>query len=127
MLKTGNVVKFMRTLKTPVSFDTIWTKLGVEITESLGKEMPEEVVKSDLYMSLIEDERIIMVGQNEWALREAYSLSELSAIEKTVETEEAEVTLDDVESDETKELKLVIIDEDDDDKIELEEDLDDEL
>ncbi len=104
MLETNSAVKFIESRKKSVSFEDIWTNVKKETISSLGKEFPEEVIKSDLYLSLIEDERVIMVGNNTWELKSRRSLNEVLEIEKSL-TEEFELEITE-ESDDTKELKM---------------------
>jgi len=108
MVKTDEVIKFLKTLKGPASFKEIWENVKDESFASIKKNLSEEVMMSDLYLSLIEDERIIMIGGNNWELKEKYSIKDVSAIEKERLTEETTLSLE--ESDDTKELLLKIID-----------------
>jgi len=104
MLETNSAVKFIESKSKPVSFEDIWKNIKKETINSLGKEFPEEVIKSDLYISLIEDERVIMIGNNVWDLKSRRSFNEIIEIEKTL-TEEFELEITE-ESDDTKELKI---------------------
>ena len=88
-----------------MSFDVIWKQVKSDSLSSISKTLSEEVMMSDLYLSLIEDERTIMVGDNKWALKDTYSLKDLSTIEKDRLTEETVLNIDE-ESDDTKELLL---------------------
>lgn len=107
MLETNSAIKFIEKQKKPVSFEEIWEKVKKETIESLGKEFPEKSIKSDLYFSLIEDERAIMIGNNVWDLKSRHSLNDVLEIEKSL-TEEVELEILE-ESDDTKELKMKII------------------
>jgi len=104
MLETNGAIKFIESKKKAISFEEIWKQVKKETISSLGKDVPEKTIKSDLYFSLIEDERVIMIGNNVWDLKSRHSLNDVLEIEKSL-TEEFEVELPE-ESDDTKELKL---------------------
>lgn len=104
MLKTDHVVKYIESKKDPVSFEEIWKNVKKETISSLGKTFPEEVIKSDLYHSLMEEEKIMMIGNNVWELKSRHSLKDVLGFEKSL-TEEYELNVVE-ESDDTRELKL---------------------
>ncbi len=104
MLRTDAVIKLLKTKKEEMSFDDIWTNIKEETLSTISKEQEESVVKSDLYMSLMEDQRLIMVGDNKWNLKESYSYSEIEDIKKSRMTDDVETELE--ETEDTIELKL---------------------
>ncbi len=114
MLRTDNVREALKDNGKPMSYDAIWSNVKSNITESLGTNVNEEQVKADLYFSLMEDSRLIMIGNGLWDLKEKYSLENQEIIEKAIITEEVELVWE--ESEETKELNLKIVDLNDDDE-----------
>ena len=113
MLRTEEVRDFLEKSGKPVAFDNIWKNVKSEVIESLAVDHDEDRIKADLYLSLMEDSRLIMVGDNTWDLKERYSLSNQGKIEKARMTEEIELVWE--ESDETKELNLKIVRHDEED------------
>ncbi len=107
MLRTDAVIKLLKKQR-ELSFDEIWETLREETMSSLSKELDEMTVKSDLYMSLMEDQTFIMTGENRWALKSAYSYATIDEIKKSRVTEEDPVIEFEEETEETKELKLGI-------------------
>lgn len=107
MIRTDEVIALLKAKGKKMSFDKIWKEVKEPITESISVEMDEVQIKSNLYISLIEDEHVIMVGDNNWDLKERYSLDNLGVIEKSRMTEETELQWE--ESDDTRELKLSIV------------------
>jgi len=106
MVKTDHVIKFLKTQDKPVSFDVIWKNVKAESMASITKELPEVTMMSDLHLSLMEEEKVIMVEDNKWFLKEKYSLKDLSEIEKDrLTTEETLLNMEESEeSEETKEM-----------------------
>ena len=107
MLRTDEVREILKENGKPLSFDDIWKKIKSVVIDSIEREYDESRLKSDLYISLMEDSRIIMVSGDKWDLKEKYSLKDQDLIDKTILTEELEISLD--ESDETKELNLKVV------------------
>ncbi len=119
MIRTDEVIALLKAKKNKMLYNDIRNSVKDSIMKSLTVELEETQVKSDLYMSLIEDENIIMVGEGYWDLKERYSLENLQVIERSRMTEETEIHWD--ESEDTKELKLSLVYKSDD-----EDDFDDE-
>ncbi len=111
MIRTDEVLALLKAKGSKMSYEDIWKQVKGPVMESLTTELDEIQVKSDLYISLIEDENVLMVGDNNWDLKERYSLENLEVIERSRMTEETEIQWE--ESDDTKELKLSIIYKDD--------------
>ena len=107
MIRTDEVLALLKAKGKKMSYEDIWKKVKDSVMESLTIALDEIQVKSDLYISLIEDENIIMVGDNNWDLKERYSLENLEVIERSRMTEETELQWE--ETDDTKELKLSIV------------------
>lgn len=107
MLRTDKVIELLQGKKHPMPFESIWKKIKEDTISSISKDMDETGVKAALYMSLLEDQRLIMVGDNNWDVKEKYSHNDQVQIEKIRVTEEIQLDLE--ESDETRELKLKII------------------
>lgn len=113
MLKTDEILNLLKKTKEPMSFDQIWDKVKKEILKSQkNNDYDEKKIKADIYMSLMEDQNLIMIGDNYWNLKEKYSNDERINIEKTRMTEELEIELeiddfenvdDDFEEDDTSE------------------------
>ncbi len=108
MLRTDAVIKLLTKNKTEMSFDDIWANVKDETISSLTKEQDENITKSDLYMSMMEDQTLIMVGDNKWNVKAAFSYDEIADIKKSRATDDVEVDLEE-ETDDTKELKLGIV------------------
>lgn len=104
MLRTDAVIKLLKNNKEEMSFDDIWTNIKEETLSTISKEQDESVVKSDLYMSMMEDQNLIMVGDNKWNLKASYSYEEIEDIKKMRMVDDVEPTLE--ESEDTIELKL---------------------
>ena len=111
MLRTEEIRGILKETGKPMDFNTIWKKVGPAVMESVKDGLDEDRVKSDLFFSLMEDSRIIMIGNEMWDLRSKYSLANQNIIQKARMTEEAELVWE--ESAETKELNLRIIKNDD--------------
>lgn len=107
MIRTDEVLALLKAKGKKMSYEDIWKEVKDSVMESLTIALDEIQVKSDLYISLIEDENIIMVGDNNWDLKERYSLENLEVIERSRMTEETELQWE--ETDDTKELKLSIV------------------
>ncbi|BDU67383.1 MAG: hypothetical protein TYPL_0360 [Candidatus Tyloplasma litorale] len=107
MLKTEEVIKILKSNKKPMLFNDIWKKVKKEITSSLNNEVNEFAIKSDLYLSLMEDPKLIMVGNNKWDIRDKYSYSEIESLNKTLLIEE------DIEEDVEEETEEKIVFEED--------------
>ncbi len=106
MLRTDAVIKLLKKNKTRMSFDDIWTNVKEDTMKSTTVDFEEAQVKADLYMSMLEDQALLMVGDNNWDLKENFSFDEANQIVKTRMTEELELDIGLEESDDTKELKL---------------------
>ncbi len=104
MLRTDAVIKLLKNNKSELSFDEIWNNVKEETIASISKEQDENIIKADLYTSLLEDQNLIMVGDNKWNLKSSFSFEEVEQIKKSRITEDIEVPLE--ESDDTIELKL---------------------
>lgn len=109
MLRTDAVIKLLKTKKQEMSFDEIWANVKEETLKSIKKEFTEDQIKADLYMSLIEEQALIMIGDSKWDLKEKFSYDEIHQIEKTRMTEELELDIAVEKSDDTRELKLEIL------------------
>lgn len=120
MIRTDEVIALLKAKGNKLSYNDIWASVKDLVMKSLTVELDENQVKSDLYISLIEDENAIMVGDGFWDLKERYSLENLEVIERSRMTEETEIQWD--ESDDTKELKLSIVYKSDDEGLEIDED-----
>lgn len=107
MIRTDEVIAVLAAKGKKMSFEQIWKEVKVDVIASLKEGLDEVQVKSDLYLSMIEDEHVIMVGDNFWDLKDRYSLENLEVIKKSRMTEETEIQWD--ESDDTKELKLSLV------------------
>ncbi len=104
MLRTDAVIKLLTKNKEEMSFDNIWINVKDETLSTITKEQEESIVKSDLYMSMMEDQRLIMVGDNKWNLKDSYSYAEIEDIKKSRMTDDVETELE--ETEDTRELKL---------------------
>lgn len=111
MIRTDEVIALLKAKGTKMAYNEIWEEVKEPVMASLTVQHDEIQVKSDLYISLIEDENIIMVGDNNWDLKDRYSLENLEVIERSRMTEETELQWD--ESEDTKELKLSIVQKED--------------
>lgn len=114
MLKTDPIIKLLEDKKESMEYNSIWENVKKEVIESLKNNLEESIIKTNLYMSMLEDERLIMIGDNNWDLKNKYSSAEQSIILRSRLTEEAEIFFEEVEeeeTEETKELNLVIINE----------------
>ncbi len=109
MLKTDAVIKLLKQNKEPMSFDDIWTNVKEDTMSTINKEQEENVVKSDMYISMMEEQQLLMIGENKWTIKENYSFEEVHNIEKTRMTEELELEIGLEKSDDTRELKLEIL------------------
>ncbi len=107
MLRTDAVIKLLKTNKDTMSFENIWNAVKEETIASVTKEQEEISIKSDLYMSMMEDQTLIMVGDNAWGLKESFSYEEIDGIKKSRVTDDVETNLEE-ETDDTRELKLGI-------------------
>ncbi len=104
MLKTDAVIKLLKKEK-QLSFDAIWNSVKDETIASISIEKNENEIKTDLYMSLMEDQTFIMLGDNNWGIKASYSYEEIDEIKKSRITDDIEEEFDE-ESDDTRELKL---------------------
>ncbi len=112
MLKTDTVIKLLKKEKKAMTFDDIWKTIKEETMSSLSKEGIEEFqAKSDLYMSLLEEQKLIMIGENKWDLKENFSHDDIALIERTRMTEELELDLDLEKTDDTIELEILDVEE----------------
>lgn len=102
MLKTDAVIKLLKSKKTSMSFNDIWNEVKANYTSEKNTE--EYIIKSDLYISMIEDNNLIMLGGNVWDISNNYSKNEIQKISKDRITIETEIKLE--KSDDTKELNL---------------------
>ncbi len=107
MLRTDTVIKLLKNNKETMSFEDIWNSVKDETIASISKEQDEIAIKSDLYMSMMEDQTLLMVGDNTWGLKETFSYEEIEQIKKSRVTDDIETDLEE-ETDDTRELKLGI-------------------
>lgn len=106
MIRTDKIVKLVKESKDPLTFDEIWNAVGKEIMEELG-ETDEIVTKTDLYLAIMDDPKIIQVGENTWDLRSNYSFEKAQEIVRTRMTEELELEINSVEkSEDTIEMEI---------------------
>ncbi len=63
-----------------MSFNDIWTKISPQIKEHFDKIEDESVLKSNVYLSMIENFNLIMIGNNVWDLKDKYTNSEIDKI-----------------------------------------------
>ncbi len=111
MLRTDAVIKLLKNNKTDMSFEDIWTNIKEETMESISKNLDEMEAKADMYTSMLEEPLLIMVGDNRWNLKEAFSYEEIEGIKKERITIEDDIVPELEESDDTKELHLEILNE----------------
>ena len=105
MLNTDLVIDFLKK-NGQSNFEKIWKAIKNDVISSLSINLDEITIKTDLHLSMTEDQRIIMTGQNKWDLYDSYSHEETIEINKKVLGEELEKASE-LDS-ETKELKLEI-------------------
>lgn len=108
MVNTKVVAETIKKNKDKMSFEQIWKAVKKEIMETAGEGAEEISIKSDLYISMMEDQDIIMLGDNIWDLRDIYSFEEQQRIAKVRMTSEIELKLE--EFDDTREMKLGHVD-----------------
>lgn len=106
MLRTDAVIKLLTKNKEPMAFDLIWSEVKEDTISTLTKEFEENQVKADLYMSILEDQRFIMIGDNTWGLVSDYSPEEIAEFDKKRITDDIPNSDDLDESEDTKELRL---------------------
>lgn len=109
MLRTDTVIKLLKSNKKPMTFEEIWKGIKVETMDSISVDSDEAQVKSDLYMSIMEDPDVIMIGDNKWDLKENFSFEEVNQIIKTRMTAELELDISAEKSDDTIEMELGIV------------------
>ncbi len=107
MLRTDAVIKLLKNNKTEMSFEDIWQNVKEQTIASISKEQDEITIKADLYTSMLEDQNLIMVGDNKWNIKSSFSYEEIAEIKKSRITAEDDVTPELEESDDTRELNLV--------------------
>ncbi|NQX83328.1 MAG: DNA-directed RNA polymerase subunit delta [Mycoplasmataceae bacterium] len=106
MLKTDMIIKLLKNTKKPMTYDVIWDKVKIEVMDSFKEDLDEFAIKTDLYMSLLEDEKLIMIGDNTWDLKEKYSNSKQASIIKSRMTEETEIILEKSNEEKNKVIKI---------------------
>lgn len=107
MLRTEKIFKILKGSKSPVDFDSLWEKIKDEFYPSSNEKLTENQVKTDLYMTMLEDPGMIMIGSNKWDLKTRYSHDEQTSMARERITIETELNLE--VTDDTKELKLEIV------------------
>ncbi len=107
MIKTNLVLDLLEKNSKPMNFNNIWDSIKNDVISSLKQKEEEHKIKTDLYMSMLEDENLIMIGENNWDLKNKYTISKQIEIEKTRILDEEDLVLE--ESDDTKELNLEIL------------------
>ncbi|BDV03759.1 MAG: hypothetical protein HPPSJP_4800 [Candidatus Hepatoplasma scabrum] len=65
-------------------FDVIWTNIKKELFDQIDTIKKEPEIKSDFFISMINDEKLIMLGNEIWDLKENYSLQEIEDIKVNV-------------------------------------------
>lgn len=61
-------------------FDLIWNNIKKDLFNEIETNKKEAEIKSDFFISMINDEKLIMIGNEIWDLRENYSLKEIEDI-----------------------------------------------
>lgn len=61
-------------------FDLIWENIKKDLFNEIETNKKEAEIKSDFFISMINDEKLIMIGNEIWDLRENYSLKEIEDI-----------------------------------------------
>ncbi|CRX37070.1 / / hypothetical protein / 559679:560059 Reverse [Candidatus Hepatoplasma crinochetorum] len=65
-------------------FDLIWNNIKKDLFNEIETNKKEAEIKSDFFISMINDEKLIMIGNEIWDLRENYSLKEIGVINVNV-------------------------------------------
>lgn len=109
-MNLDNIINFLKAKKNPISFDDIWEHISKDIDEST--KTPEYTIKANLFSSMIIDERLLMISDNKWDLRNRYTLDEVERINKISfsDSEDVEKELDKT-IEETIEISVVDIEE----------------
>ncbi len=109
MLKTDIIVDYLKE-NGKTSFKKIWDDLESEILSGINDSENAEIweLKSNVYLSMIQDFNLIMIGGNVWDAKESYSLEQIEKINNSLyenleDLSENEVDLDKIE--EEKEFK----------------------
>ncbi len=109
MLKTDIIVDYLKE-NGKTSFKKIWDDLESEILSNINDSEDAEIweLKSNVYLSMIQDFNLIMIGGNVWDAKESYSLEQIEKINNSLyenleDLSENEVDLDKIE--EEKEFK----------------------
>ncbi len=109
MLKTDIIVDYLKE-NGKTSFKKIWDDLESEILSGINDSENAEIweLKSNVYLSMIQDFNLIMIGGNVWNAKESYSLEQIEKINNSLyenleDLSENEVDLDKIE--EEKEFK----------------------
>lgn len=109
MLKTDIIVDYLKE-NGKTSFKKIWDDLESEILSNINDSENAEIweLKSNVYLSMIQDFNLIMIGGNVWDAKESYSLEQIEKINNSLyenleDLSENEVDLDKIE--EEKEFK----------------------
>ncbi len=63
-----------------MSFSDIWAKISPQIKAHFDKIEDESVLKSNVYLSMIENFNLIMIGNNIWDLKDKYTNGEIDKI-----------------------------------------------
>lgn len=94
MLNINLVEKLLENSK-PLEFEKIWSKVKDDLLKDLQKTKDEEIkVKNDLLLSMIQDEKLIMIGNNTWSLRNKYSTAQQEKINSSILGSEDDVYSD---------------------------------
>ena len=102
MLKTKLIVDYLKT-NGQTHFEEIWKDIKEDIIEEINdKELEENTIKSNIFLSMIQDFNLIMIGGNIWNAKENYSLEESEKINSSLyenleEISENEVDFENVE------------------------------
>ncbi len=79
MIDTNLVTDLIRE-KGSMSFEDIWEKISPQIRAHFDKIEDESIFKSNVYLSMVENFNLIMIGNNVWDLKEKYTNAEIEKI-----------------------------------------------
>lgn len=74
-----------------LSFEEIWNLVKESIKIEISKkreDFSDEQIKSDFYLSMLKDFKLLMIGENKWSLRKNYTLEQIHEIETNIFGEE---------------------------------------
>lgn len=115
MLNTNVVIDLLSKEET-LAFEKIWTKVKKDLLDELNSDKSEARIKADFYVSLLQDERLIMLGNNVWSLKSNYNLHESEDISKKIlgdelQRNEEELNSETEDLEPTEEIELELEDE----------------